>query len=199
MIGSVLGFPAPEDDALRICVRTGVGRGEDYKDCNVLRCSNKLDQETPRGRGERLRRVYMLHFFNYLRSPAFSPPVVNRISRKSSWPCWNVYFLTLTATTRRGKQVERCREGWLPSDRCVRCFVLDVSLVAGVAEPVVEVAGILPVLVGDGGGGSQPCVVRHSKPAHSRDPRNHRRTWSLREVQSPSLPRPRRPHVRKTC
>ena len=141
----------------------------------------------------------MLHFFNYLRLPAFSPPVVNRISRKSSWPCWNVCFLTLTATTRRGKQVERCREGWLPSDRCVRCFVLDVSLVVGVAEPVVEVAGILPVLVGDGGDGSQPCVVRHSKLAHSRDPRTLRRTWSLREVQSPSLPRPRRPHVRKTC
>jgi hypothetical protein len=28
------------------------GRGEDYKDCKVLRCSNKLDQEIPRGRGK---------------------------------------------------------------------------------------------------------------------------------------------------
>jgi len=142
----------------------------------------------------------MLHFFNRLRLLVSLSPVENRISRISSWPYWNVYFLTVTGMTKRGRQVEKYREGWRPSDRRVRYSVLDAFLVIGVVEPAALGAVILPGLVGGGGnGGSQPCVAHHSKPSHSPNPRNRRRTWSLREVQRTAPPRPRRPRVRMTC
>jgi len=142
----------------------------------------------------------MLHFFNHLRLLVSSSPVENRISRTSSWPYWNVYFLTVTGMTRPGRQVEKCREGWRPGDHRVRRSALRVFLVVGVVEPVVAGAVILPGLVGDGGGGgdSQPYVAHHNKPSHSPNPRNHRRTWSLREVQR-TAHRPHRPHVHMTC
>jgi len=170
------------------------------KDRNVVRCSSsKLDQEKPRGK-KRLMKVYMRHFFNCLRLLASSSPVENRISRKSPWLCWSVYFQILTGMTRRERQVERCREGWRPSDRCVRCSVSDVFLVAEVAGLAVQGAVMLTGLADDGGGGDpQPYVVHHNTPARSLNPRNRRRTWSLRGVQSPCLPRPRRPHAHKTC
>jgi len=168
------------------------------KDRNVVRCS-ELDQEKT-GRGKiRLRKVYMLHFFNRLRLLVPLPPVENRISRISPWPCWNVCSLILTGTTRRGRQAEKCREGWHPGDRCVRCSVLDVSLVVGVVEPVVLGVVILPGPAGDGGdGGSQLCAAHHSRPVHSPNPRNRHRTWSLHEVQK-TTPRPRHPRVHMTC
>lgn len=143
----------------------------------------------------------MIDFFNCLRLLVSSLPVENRISRISSWPCWNVCFQILTGTTRQGRRVERCREGWHLGDHYVHCSVLDVYLVAGVAGLVVKGIVTLPVQVGGGGGGGdpRPYAVHHNKPEHSPDPRNHRRTWSLREVQSPYPPRLLLPHVRKTC
>ena len=140
----------------------------------------------------------MLHFFNHLHLLVSSLPVENRISRISSWPYWNVYFLTVTEMTRPERQVEKCREGLRPDDRRVRCSVLGAFLAVGVVELAVQGAVILPGLVGDGGGGSQPCVVHRSRPLHSLNPRNRRRTWSLREVQRTAPPRPPRPRVRMT-
>jgi len=162
--------------------------------CGAAQVRSRKNQEK-----KRLRRVYMLHFFNHLRLLVSSLPVENRISRISSSPYWNVYFLTVTGTTRPGRQVEKCREGWRPGDRRVHCSVLDAFHVVGVVEPAVLGAVIPPGLVGDDGGGSQQCVVHHSKPSHSPNPRNRRRTWSLREVQRTAPPRPRRPRVHMTC
>ena len=141
----------------------------------------------------------MVHFFNCLRLLASSLPVENRISRISSWPCWNVCFQLLTGTTRQGRRVEKCREGWRLGDHYVRCSVLDVFLVVGVAGLNVKGTAILPVRVGDGGGDPQPYVVRRNKPEHSPDPQNHRQTWSLREAQSLNPPRLHPPRVRMTC
>ena len=140
----------------------------------------------------------MIHFFNCLRLLASSLPVENRISRISSWPCWNACFQFLTGTTRQGRRVEKCREGWRLDDHYVRCSALDVFLVTGVAGFAVKGTAILPVQVGDGGG-PLPYVVRRNKPERSPDPRNHRRTSSLREVQNQNPPHLRPPHVRKIC
>jgi len=137
----------------------------------------------------------MIHFFNCLHSLVSSFPVENRISRINSWPCWNVCFQILTGTTRQGRRVGRCREGWHLGDHYVHCSVSNVFLVAGVAGLAVKGTA---VQVGDGGD-PRPYVVRHNKPERSPDPRNHHRTWSLREAQSPYLPRLRPPHVRKIC
>jgi len=142
----------------------------------------------------------MVNFFNCLRLLVSSFPVENRISRISSWPCWNVCSQILTGTTRQGRRVERYREGWRLGDHYVRCSVLDVFLVAGVAGLTVKGTVILSVRMGDGGGDDpRPYAVRHNKPEHSPDPRNRRQTWSLREVQSPYPPHLRPPHARKTC
>jgi len=101
--------------------------------------------------------------------------------------------------TRQGIQAEKCREGWHPDDRRVRYSVLDAFLVIGAAEPVALDAVLLPGLVDGGNGGSQPCVAHHSKPSHSPNPQNRRRTWSLREVQMTAPLHPRRPRVHMTC
>ena len=179
------------------------GEGEEVtevriiKDRTILRCSNGLNQEKPRRKG--VRRVYM-HHFNRPRLLASLSPVENRILRISSWPYWNVCFLTLTGMTRRGRRVEKYREGWRLGDRCVRCSVLNVFLVVGAVEPAVLRVVILPGLVdGGGGGGLRPCVAHRSKPAHFPYPQNHRRKRSLRVVQKTSPLRPRRPHARMTC
>lgn len=175
-----------------------VTKVEIIKDRIVVRCNSELDQEKTR-RKERLRNVYMLNFFSHLRLLVSSSPVENRISRISSWPYWNVYFLTVTGMTRQGRRVEKCHEGWRPGDRRVRCSALDVFLVVGAVEPAALEAVIVPGPVGDGGGGSQPCVAHHSKPLHSPNPRNRRRTRSLREVQRTAPLRPRHPRVHMTC
>jgi hypothetical protein len=142
--------------------------------------------------------MYMLYFFNRLRLSESSPHGESRTSRRSSWPCWNVCFPILTGTTKQERRVERCREGWRLGGRCVRYSVLDVFLVAEVAGPAVGGTVLLPVQAG-GDGAPQPCDAHHSKLEHSPNPQNHRLTWSLGGVQSPNSPRPRRPHVHKTC
>ena len=140
----------------------------------------------------------MLHFFNYLRLPATSPLVENQISRRNLWPCWSVCSLLLTGMTRQERRAGRYRGGWCLSDHCGRCPVSGAFLVVGVAEEAAEEI-VAPLAWVGGDDGPQRCVVHHSKPGHSPNPRNHRRTWSLREVQSTNLPRLRHPHVRKTC
>jgi len=162
-----------------------------------MQATNQVKKTRGGGRkGERVRRVYIFCFFNCHHLLVSSLPAENQISRRSSWPCWS----SLTGTTRRERPVERCREGLRLGDRYVHCSVSNVFLVAGVAGLAVREAAMLPTQVGDGGGGDpRPYAFHHSKPEHSPNPRNRRRTWSLREAQSTHPPRPRLQHVRKTC